>query len=115
MRLLLRPPDEQHPLGPVELGQKLMRQVVFALPLDEVDHRHMCWSAAKRYRPAMKAWLIGSNNADDANGLAPMAAQERHHPLHELQARLVDVEVHPVDALHLQGHMLGENISSAAR
>ena len=37
--LLLSPADEQHPLGAVELGQKGLSQIVFALILDEVDDR----------------------------------------------------------------------------
>ena len=62
----------------------------------------------------MKPWLIGSNNADDANG-CPDGCAGTTPPLHVLQPRLVDVQVHPVDALDLQGHVLGENIASAAR
>ncbi len=46
--------------------------------------------------------------------MAPDDAQEGHHTLHVLEPRLVNVEIHPVDALHLQGHMIGENISGAS-
>jgi len=39
-RFLLGPAHEQHTLVVLELGQELVRQIVFALPLGEVDDRH---------------------------------------------------------------------------
>ena len=44
-----------------------------------------------------------------------MGTQELDHPLHVLQASLKDIQVHPIDALDLQGDMPGENISGTAR
>jgi hypothetical protein len=34
---------------------------------------------------------------------------------HTLQLGKVHVEVHPIDALHLEDHMLGQDISDTAR
>ena len=38
-----------------------------------------------------------------------MVAEERHNPLANCKLGLVDVQVHPVDALDFQGHVVGED------
>jgi hypothetical protein len=43
-----------------------------------------------------------------------MVTQERHHTPNMLQPGLIDVEIHPIEALDLQGHMPGEDISGTA-
>jgi len=40
-RLLLRDPDQQHPLPGIELGQVPVHHLVLALPFDEADHRQL--------------------------------------------------------------------------
>ena len=44
-----------------------------------------------------------------------MQLEEPDHPELVLQLGLVEVQVHPVDALHLESHMIGENIPNSAR
>ena len=39
-----------------------------------------------------------------------MVTQERHHTPDMLQPGLIHVEIHPIDALDLQGHMPGKDI-----
>lgn len=41
---------------------------------------------------------------------APMSLEEPNHPRGVHQARLVQVEIHPVDALQLENHVLAENL-----
>src|SRR5580765_7628388 len=50
--LLLRPPDEQHPLVAGEPGQVLVHDVVLALALHEVDPRHPLIAGEAAHRVA---------------------------------------------------------------
>jgi len=43
-----------------------------------------------------------------------MPAEEPRHPRRVLQPRLVDVQIHPVDAIHLERDVLSQDISDAA-
>jgi hypothetical protein len=62
----------------------------------------------------MKSRLIGSSSADEANGWPRVLSQEEHHSVDELQLGHVDVEVHPVDALHFEGDVIGEDFGGTA-
>jgi hypothetical protein len=44
-----------------------------------------------------------------------MPTEEPHHTVHMLQHRLIHVEEHPIDALHLQGDVLSQHLSSSTR
>ena len=91
-----------------------MGHVVLALSLSEIDHRNVVISreAVETGNEVLADRLQQRRRRE---GMAPMVTQERHHPLHVLQSRLVDVQIHPIDALHLESDMSGENLSSAAR
>ncbi len=43
-----------------------------------------------------------------------MALEEADHPQLVLQTGLIEVQVHPVDALDLQGHMIRKNVGNGA-
>jgi len=44
-----------------------------------------------------------------------MDLKEPDHPELVLEARLVEVQIHPVDALHLERHVVGQDIGHGAR
>jgi hypothetical protein len=91
-----------------------VRQIVFALPLGKADHRHVALSGeAVDARDELGADRLQQRRRRE--GVTPMAPQERHDTLGVLQAGLIQVQVHAVDALHLQAHMLSEDITSTPR
>jgi hypothetical protein len=114
--LLLCPADEQHPLGVplgLEPGEVVMGDVVLALTPGEVDHRHA--------RVATEPVDRGDKPLSDrvhqrrrGERRSPVPTEEPDRPVHMLQPGLVDVEIHPVDALDLQGDVVIEDISDAA-
>jgi len=114
VRFLLRPPHIQHPLGGGEPGQQPLGDLVLALPLAEmhqlqpvrgdevVDVRHE--SLAHRVHQRGRGIDV-----------AAVAGEEPRHPAAVSQPGLPDVQVHPVDALHLERHMIRKDISHGAR
>jgi hypothetical protein len=113
-RLLLRSPDEQHPLGGGELGQVFVHHVVLALPLREVDPRHTVDPGEPMHRGAERVGdLRQRRGRGDRQPQLPMQIADQS--LRVLQLRDIDVEIHPVDALHLEPHMLGQDISDGSR
>ena len=111
--LLLSAPDEQHALGSVETGQVLVRHVVFALSgpkVDEIDTLIGYEPVDVGYEALRdRVHQRGRHEREPA-----VALEEPDHPELVLKPRLVDVEVHPVDALHLEAHMVFENIGHSA-
>jgi hypothetical protein len=91
-----------------------MHDVVFALTLDEIDPRHalVAGKAAHRRTEAITDRRQRRGRGDRQPQLA---VHEPHQPRLVPQLRHVDVEVHPIDALHLEQHMIVEDISHAAR
>ena len=63
---------------------------------------------------ATNALLIGAISAEDAKRLAAMRAEEPGHAALGLEPRDVHVEVHPVDALDLQGHVVAQDLRHGA-
>jgi hypothetical protein len=45
--------------------------------------------------------------------MSAMATQKRHHTLDELQTGLIHIQIHPIDALDLKGHVISQHISGA--
>jgi hypothetical protein len=109
--LLLRPADEQHALGPGEGGQELAGHVVFALALGEVDPGDLPLGGEGPHRPGER---LGHRRqcCRGRHRLAQVPADIADQPGRVLQLRDVDVQIHPVDALHLEGHMARQHISS---
>jgi hypothetical protein len=46
--------------------------------------------------------------------VAAVTSEKSRHPAAVGQARLPDIEIHPVDALHLERHMIGKDIGHSA-
>ena len=90
-----------------------MRHIVLALTPDEVDHRHLV-VAAEPVDRTDEALADRVHQRRGRERRPAMAAEEPHHPVHVLQPGLVHVQVHPVDALHLHGDVLTQDISDAA-
>ena len=113
-RLLLRPPDEQHTLLGGEAGQVLVHDIVLALALGEVDPRNTAGAGEPAYRGAERVGDLGQRR-----GRGDRQPQLPVHVAHQagrvLQSRHVDVQIHPVDAIHLEHHMLGQDIADRSR
>jgi hypothetical protein len=111
---LLCPPDEQHSLVPVEAGQVLVHDLVFALSLHEVNPRNPLIAGEPTHRDAEHIGDLPQRRGgrDRQPQLALHIAQQARR---ELQLRDINIAIHPVDALHLEHHVIGENISDGAR
>jgi hypothetical protein len=115
--LLLRPPDEQHSLdaaGRLEGGQVFPHHVVLALALDEIDPRHALLDGEAAHRDRER---VGDLRQRRRRGhrQAELGVHVGDQPRRVLQPGHVDVQVHPVDALHLEDHVLGDDIGHRAR
>ena len=64
---------------------------------------------------AANASVIGAISAEDANRLPRCPHEERGDPRAVLQPGLVEVEVHPVDRLDLEQHVIGQHIGGRTR
>ena len=113
-RLLLSPPDEQHPFLGGEIRQVLMHDVVFALTLDEVDPRHTLIASEAAHRRT-EAVTDRRQRRGRGDRQPQLAVHEPHQPRRVPQLRHVHVEIHPIDALHLEHHMIGQDIRHTAR
>ena len=113
-RLLLGLADIEHPLTPGKLPHVLLRDVVFALPLLEGNQINALVVdesidvANERFRHRRHRRRRGKT-------LAPMNPQVAHHGSNRLQMRDVDIQVHPVDRLDLQHHMVTQDFRRRSR
>ncbi len=110
---LLSPAQEQHALVTLEAGQELVGQIIFALPLGKIDDRHtLIGGEAVQLGDELPADRLQQRRRGER--LAPVLTQEEDHSPDELQLGHEDVEVHPVDALHLESHVFGKDLGGAA-
>jgi hypothetical protein len=111
-RLLLGLTDEYDAFGLIEAGQVLLHHVILALTLTELHHRNLLL-----FGEALHGGYEGfGHRVHQSRGselVAAMKTKELRHATFALQHRHVDVEVHPVDALQLEGHMILENVGNA--
>ncbi len=111
---LLCPADEQHALGAAERGQVLVHHVVLALPFGEIDPRHTVDLREAVHRGAERVGDLRQRcRRGDRQPQLPLQIADQ--PRRELQSRHIDVQIHPVDALHLEAHMLGQDIGDRSR
>jgi hypothetical protein len=112
--LLLRAPDEQHPLRLGELRQELVGDVVLALALAE---RQQLQAAGGDEAVDVSDERLGHRVHQGGRGVvvAAVADEEALYPAAVGQPRLPDVEIHPVDRLHLEDDVIVEDIGDAAR
>lgn len=108
-RLLLRLADNEHPLPPFRRQAIRQHEVLFAFPFAKRHQRHAL--------PLGESLHISDEGIADRlhqrrrrKRRPAMKPKEVRHASIILQPRLIDVEIHPVDALHLQRHMLVEDI-----
>ena len=114
MCLLLGDPDEHDLVGSGEAGQLLVHHVVFALALGEVDQRQVVGGGV--------VLDIGdelSGHRRDQRGRGDREPAVPHqvtgHLAGALQFGDEHVEIHPIDALDLELHMIGQHIMNRAR
>ena len=113
-RLLLGAADEQHPVRAGEAGQVPVRDGVLVLALAEGQQVQ---SPGRDEVMDVRHERLGDRRHQHRRRvLVPAVAdEERRDPAAVLQLRLVDVEVHPVDRLDLENHVLGQDIGCGAR
>ena len=112
--LLLRPPDEQHPLSTGEPGQMLMHHMILTLPLHEIDQRHVLLGREPTH-PRVECLRHRRQRGRGGDPAAELTTQVPDHSQLPLQLRNVGVQIHTVDALHLEDHMIGKHISRGTR
>ena len=91
-----------------------MRDVVLTLPLRELDDRHALIGCEPVDRGDERPRDRVHQRRGGVPG-TPVTDEEPRRPGRVLQPGLVDVQVEPVDALHLQHHMIGEHIGDGPR
>jgi hypothetical protein len=95
-------------------GQAPVGHVVLALALGAVDQVQA---------PVLDEAVDGNHEAladrvhqgAGDEGHPPVGPEEPHHPAWVHQPGLVQVQVHPVDALDLEGDVVGEDVANAGR
>ena len=106
--LLLGAADEEDGVGPVVAGQVSLGDVVFALALLEVDQVEVTFfDEAMDGAHEVLGDRVHEGTRDE--GHPPVALEESHHPGGVDQFWLVDVQIHPVNAVQLVDHMVGED------
>ena len=63
----------------------------------------------------VNASVIAASGRGRGDRQTQLTVDEPEQTTRVLQLRHVDVEMHPIDALHLEGHVLGQDISHSAR
>jgi hypothetical protein len=112
--LLLSPADEQHPLIVSEVGEELLSEIVLTLTLGEADQLQATrgdetvdvGDERLGHRIHQRRGRVVVTAVADEKALDPTTVG---------QPRLPHVEVHPVDGLHLEHHMISKDISDTAR
>ena len=113
-RLLLGLADIEHALMLGEPSQVFLRDVVLALSLlegNQINARgvdELIDVANERFRHRRHGRRRGKT-------LAPMNPQVAHHGSDRLQMRNVDIQIHPVDRLDLQPHMVTQDFRHRSR
>jgi hypothetical protein len=90
-----------------------VREVVLALSLGELDHRHLMVTA-EQVQAADEVLADRIEQRRRGVGRAAVAPQELHHAPDMLQPRLIDVQEHPIQTLHLECHVIIKDIADAA-
>ena len=101
--------DEHHALMAGKLAEMFGHHIVFALSLPKLHERDIP-ACGEGFQRRHEAAAHRTHQRCRRDRLAPVLAEEPYNPLFGLQPRHIDVEIHPVDALHRQLHMIAENI-----
>jgi len=110
-RLLLSLAHEDDSLSPGEVRVVFLGDVVLALTLGERDQGDLLLldEALDRGDERLADRVHESRGGE---GLTAVEAEESRDTTVRLQARLIDVEVHAVDAFDLEGHVPAEDIGN---
>ena len=108
--LLLRLADVKHAFASREPLQVLLRDIVLALPLLEA-HQINAVAIDELLDAAQERLGHRRNGRRRGIGLLAMLAQVPDDPAHALQEWDVQIEIHPVDPLQLEGHMIAQDVS----
>lgn len=112
--LLLRPADEHHPLLRGERGQLLVHDIVLALALHEVDPRDALGVGEPVHRRDEPVGDLGQRRSrGDRQPQLPVHIA--HQARRVLQLRLIHIQIHPVDAFHLEPDVTGQDIGDTSR
>jgi hypothetical protein len=114
VRLLLGPARRQHPVRAGEVGQHPLGDLVLALAFPEV---HQLQPAGGDEVADVRDERLAHRIHQRGGGIhvAAVAGEEPRHPAAIGQPGLPDVQVHPVDALSLEGHVIRKDIGQGAR
>ena len=112
--LLLRTPDEHHPLRCGEALQALLHDVVLPLTPGEVDPLNALGLGEPMHSAGEPVADLAQRRRRRDPHIEP-AAQVADDPGRVLQLWLVHVQIHPVDALHLEHRVFGQDICHAPR
>jgi len=101
--------DEDDPFGGGDAGQVRGHHVVLPLPGGEGEERNLLPGCEGLDRPdeGLADRVHQSRGGDRVPAVVP---EEPDHPALRLELGDVHVEVHPVDALHFQGHVVAEDL-----
>ena len=90
-----------------------MHHVVLALSFDEVHPRNLLRRCETMHLTGEPVGDLGQR-CGRGNREPELTLHVAEQPTSVLQLRHVDVAVHPVDALHLEPHMIGKHFGDAA-
>jgi len=111
--LLLRPADEHHPLGCGERSEPIEHHVVLALAPAEIDPLDaLIVGVAVHHRGEPIGDLRQRRGRGDRQAQLPVHVADQAPGV--LQLRLIHVQIHPVDALGLERHMLRQHFGDGA-
>lgn len=105
--------DEEHAFLAGETGAVRGGDVVLALLLGKGDEVHTLL-LDEGFHLADEGGTDRLHERRGGEGMSAVIAEKGSDADLGLQFRLVDVEVHAVDALDFQGHMVGHDIGNAA-
>src|SRR5664280_1343953 len=100
--------------GGGETGQELLGELVLALSLGESDQLQAT-RGDEVVNVGHERLAHGIHQRGRGITVAAMADEEPHDSAAVGQSGHPDVEIHPIDALDLEGHVVGEHIGDGAR
>jgi hypothetical protein len=112
-RFLLRPADVQHSFPGPEVSQEPLGDVVLALLAEVHQFQAAGGDEVMDVRDERLRHRVHQRRGRKLVTAVP--DEEAASPGAVLQPGLPDVEVHPVDALNLETHMIGKDISNSSR
>ena len=94
------------------MAESFGHHVLLALSSLERDQRDLVL-LGKAFGGGYEALGHGAHEGRGRNGLSPVAAKKLHHPTFLLQGGYIDIQIHPVNGLELEGNVVVENLGDA--